>query len=70
MFYLSADSFLIEGRANLVEKHNGVRYKVKTVDYNDIDSIFVDNRQNGSINGNTLVICSEGSFEYSFTNFV
>lgn len=58
------NSFLIEGRANLVEKHNGVRYKVKTVDYNDIDSIFVDNRQNGSINGNTLVICSEGNAAY------
>uniref|UniRef100_W8B679 Abhydrolase domain-containing protein 16A n=1 Tax=Ceratitis capitata TaxID=7213 RepID=W8B679_CERCA len=58
------NTFLIEGRAKLVEEHKALRYKVKTVDRNEIDTIFVDNRQNGSANGNILVICSEGNAAY------
>lgn len=50
---------LVAGRAKLIEEEHGMRYKVKTVDRNDIDTVFVDNR-NKSINGKTIVICSEG----------
>lgn len=54
---------LVQGRAKLVEEEHAKRYKLRTVDNNDVDTIFVDNR-NGSdanINGKTLVICSEGN---------
>ncbi|XP_037933961.1 phosphatidylserine lipase ABHD16A [Teleopsis dalmanni] len=51
---------LVAGRAKLIEEQNATRYKIKTVDSNEIDSIFVDKRGRGS-NGNTLVICSEGN---------
>ncbi|XP_055910639.1 phosphatidylserine lipase ABHD16A [Eupeodes corollae] len=51
---------LVAGRAKLIEEEHGMRYKVKTVDRNDIDTVFVDNR-NKSINGKTIVICSEGN---------
>lgn len=51
---------LISGRAKLIEEENGKRYKVRTQDSNDIDTVFVDNR-NKSSNGQTLVICSEGN---------
>ncbi|XP_067613743.1 phosphatidylserine lipase ABHD16A isoform X2 [Eurosta solidaginis] len=58
-YYMHA--FLVDGRAKLVEEHNGIRNKVKTVDANEIDTIFIDNRRNGNANGDTLVICSEGN---------
>ncbi|XP_054733124.1 phosphatidylserine lipase ABHD16A [Anastrepha obliqua] len=61
-YYMHA--FLVEGRSKLVEEHNAVRYKVKTSDCNEIDSIFVDNRQNGNANGDILVVCSEGNAAY------
>ncbi|TMW51494.1 hypothetical protein DOY81_003399 [Sarcophaga bullata] len=51
---------LVAGRAKLIEEENGRRYKVRTIDSNDIDTIFVDNRIRSS-NGKTLVICSEGN---------
>lgn len=50
---------LISGRAKLIEEENAKRHKIHTIDGNDIDTIFVDNRHKGS-NGKTLVICSEG----------
>lgn len=50
---------LVAGRAKLIEEEHGMRYKVRTIDRNDIDTVFVDNR-NKSSNGKTLVICSEG----------
>lgn len=54
---------LVQGRAKLVEEENAKRYKLRTVDNNDVDTIFVDNRNgsDGNINGKTLVICSEGN---------
>ena len=52
---------LISGRAKLVEEENGQRHKVKTLDKNGIDTMFVDNRSK-SANGRTLVICSEGIY--------
>lgn len=51
---------LLQGRAKLIEEENAVRYKIRTCDNNDIDTVFVDNR-NKSQNGKTLVICSEGN---------
>lgn len=54
---------LISGRAKLVEEENGQRHKVKTLDKNEIDTMFVDNRAKSS-NGKTLVICSEGLLIY------
>lgn len=50
---------LVAGRAKLIEEENGRRYKVRTIDSNEIDTVFVDNRIRSS-NGKTLVICSEG----------
>lgn len=41
-------------------EENGVRYKIKAADGNEIDTMFVDNRIKGG-NGETLVICSEGN---------
>jgi len=51
---------LLQGRTKLVEKDEGQRFKLKTRDNNEIDSMFVDRRKKGG-NGNTLVICSEGN---------
>lgn len=54
---------LVEGRQKMIQEHNGVRRKVQTMDDNEIDTMFVDNRLNTSngTNGKTLVICSEGN---------
>lgn len=54
---------LIQGRAKLVEEEHAKRYKLKTIDHNDIDTMFVDNRKSSdnNTNGRTLVICSEGN---------
>ncbi|XP_064541735.1 phosphatidylserine lipase ABHD16A [Drosophila montana] len=52
---------LIAGRAKLIEEDNGIRYKVKTIDSNEIDTLFIDNRNDNVGNGKTLVICSEGN---------
>lgn len=52
---------LISGRAKLIEDDNGIRYKVKTIDSNEIDTLFIDNRSDNVGNGKTLVICSEGN---------
>lgn len=55
---------LVQGRAKLVEEEHAKRYKLKTVDGNDIDTIFIDHRADANEkdnNGKTLVICSEGN---------
>lgn len=55
---------LVQGRAKLVEEEHAKRYKLKTVDGNDIDTIFIDHRADAiekDNNGKTLVICSEGN---------
>lgn len=55
---------LVQGRAKLVEEEHAKRYKLKTVDGNDIDTIFIDHRADATEkdnNGKTLVICSEGN---------
>lgn len=51
---------LVQGRAKLYEEDNGRRFKLKTIDDNEVDTFFVDNRETTSPNGKTLVICSEG----------
>lgn len=55
-------SMLVQGRAKLYEEEHGKRYKLKTIDDNDVDTFFVDNRETNETNGKTLVICSEGEF--------
>jgi len=56
------NSHLLQGRAKLVEEKGGRRAKVCTKDGNDIDTIFIDRRQNKKDDvGNILVICSEGN---------
>lgn len=55
---------LRQGRAKLIEEDNAKRYKLRTIDGNDIDTVFIDNRPraiDNQINGSTLVICSEGN---------
>lgn len=51
---------LVEGRARMIQDHGGVRGKIETLDGNEIDTMFVDNRTREG-NGKTLVICSEGN---------
>lgn len=51
---------LLEGRSKLIEVDKGKRNKIKTSDDNEIDTLFIDNRSNGT-NGKTLVVCSEGN---------
>lgn len=51
---------LLQGRSKLIEEEEATRYKVKTCDDNEIDTIFVDNRGK-HLNGRTLVLCSEGN---------
>lgn len=56
-----------DGRAQLIEHQRADRNKIHTREGNDIDSIFVDNRNNKDAkfhhnnNGDILVICSEGN---------
>lgn len=55
---------LVQGRAKLIEEDNAKRYKLKAIDGNDIDTVFIDNRPSltdKQNNGRTLVICSEGN---------
>lgn len=52
---------LVQGRSKLIESHQAVRNKVETIDGNFIDTIFVDNRDNKSDFGKTLVITAEGN---------
>ncbi|XP_044270292.1 phosphatidylserine lipase ABHD16A [Tribolium madens] len=51
---------LLQGRSRLIEHNQGERYKLRTCDNNDIDTMFIDRRKSTQ-NGNTLVICSEGN---------
>uniref|UniRef100_A0A336KRV3 CSON014944 protein n=1 Tax=Culicoides sonorensis TaxID=179676 RepID=A0A336KRV3_CULSO len=51
---------LLQGRSKLIEEDGATRYKVKTCDDNEIDTIFIDNRGK-TPNGTTLVLCSEGN---------
>lgn len=52
---------LVEGRQKLVLEHRAVRRKLQTVDDNEIDTMFMDNRGSSNVNGRTLIICSEGN---------
>lgn len=55
---------LVQGRAKLVEEEHAKRYKLKTIDGNAVDAIFIDHRADvieKDNNGKTLVICSEGN---------
>ncbi|GFU16528.1 hypothetical protein NPIL_547091 [Nephila pilipes] len=46
---------LLKGRSKLVEEYNGERFKLLTKDGNEIDSMFVDRRNNANFaNGNIL----------------
>jgi hypothetical protein len=52
---------LVQGRAKLVLENKGVRNKIQTIDGNEIDTMFIDNRNTKFENGNTLVITAEGN---------
>lgn len=63
-------SSLQQGRSKLIKDYNGVRYKLKTRDNNEIDAMFVDRRNSSKdvdikkspdSNGEILVICCEGN---------
>ncbi|XP_017893416.1 protein ABHD16A [Ceratina calcarata] len=56
-------STLLQGRIQKKLKYNGERYKLLTVDNNEIDAMFIDQRQRLR-NGNTLVITCEGNFGF------
>lgn len=60
MFHNYFHPMLVEGRQKIIQEYGGQRNKVETCDDNEIDTIFVDNRAK-SVNGKTLVICSEGN---------
>jgi len=53
---------LLEGRCKLVMEHQAVRNKIRTIDKNTIDTMYVNRtKSNTSENGDTLVICCEGN---------
>jgi hypothetical protein len=52
---------LVQGRARLVKEKKATRNKIQTIDGNEIDTIFVDNRGTRYDNGRTLVITAEGN---------
>jgi len=52
---------LMEGRTKLVLENGGERFKVVTRDRNEIDTMFVDQRDKNTGPGSTLVICCEGN---------
>lgn len=47
MFGLVSAPVLLQGRTKLVEREEGERFKLKTRDGNEIDSMFVDRRKKG-----------------------
>ncbi|CAH2013607.1 unnamed protein product [Acanthoscelides obtectus] len=51
---------LLQGRSRLVELYHGERFKIETVDKNEIDALYISRRGN-TTNGNTLVVCCEGN---------
>ncbi|XP_063633054.1 phosphatidylserine lipase ABHD16A [Cydia splendana] len=51
---------LFQGRTQLVEAFNGQRAKLRSADGNDLDTMFVDNREE-SPKGKILVVCCEGN---------
>nr|CAD7256650.1 unnamed protein product [Timema shepardi] len=60
MLQYAMSKFLVEGRMKLVKEHSGERFKLQTLDGNEIDSMFIDKR-NRHENGNILVVCAEGN---------
>ncbi|CAG9770407.1 unnamed protein product [Ceutorhynchus assimilis] len=54
------DSSLLQGRSRLVQLYKGERFKIKTTDENDIDTMFLDRRKSKGC-GEILVICCEGN---------
>jgi alpha/beta hydrolase fold len=52
---------LVQGRAKLVMQQKGIRNKVQAIDGNEIDTMFIDNRNSRFDNGKTLVITAEGN---------
>lgn len=62
LFNALVEPALIQGRINLIERENGKRFKLLSRDGNEIDTMFVDNRnRTGNEQGKTLVICCEGN---------
>ncbi|XP_055534912.1 phosphatidylserine lipase ABHD16A [Wyeomyia smithii] len=59
------EPMLLQGRTKLITENGGKRNKVKTADGNEIDTLFIDNRNTmdptNNSNGRILVICSEGN---------
>ncbi|XP_018367776.1 PREDICTED: protein ABHD16A isoform X1 [Trachymyrmex cornetzi] len=61
-------STLVKGRIDLL-KQGGERFKLMTVDKNQIDALFVD-RRNKSASGNILVITCEGNCGFYETGII
>lgn len=59
ILFISEQS-LLQGRSRMIDLFKGERFKIQTADNNDVDTMFID-RRNQSPNGNTLVICCEGN---------
>jgi len=59
---------LLEGRTKLVLENKGRRNKVVTMDDNEIDTIYIE--QKDKANGRTLVICCEGNGGFYEIGFV
>ncbi|XP_036141377.1 phosphatidylserine lipase ABHD16A isoform X2 [Monomorium pharaonis] len=65
---LALGTALMKGRIDLI-KQGGERFKLMTVDKNQIDAMFVD-RRNKSANGNILVITCEGNCGFYETGII
>lgn len=62
-------SALLQSRIQIKLKFNGQRYKLLTADNNEIDAMFIDQREKSS-NGNMLVVTCEGNFGFYETGIV
>ncbi|XP_050429357.1 phosphatidylserine lipase ABHD16A [Adelges cooleyi] len=61
LFYLM-DENLQKGRRALINSFGGTRHKLKTLDGNFLDSIFIDKRNRNTLSGRSkLIICTEGN---------
>ena len=55
------DPMLMEGRTRLIERFGGERFKLETLDKNQIDTLLIDRRNSANEKGQKLVICCEGN---------
>lgn len=65
LLQMLTSNMAIEGRSKLVRKYKGQRFKLRTAEGNEVDSMFIDRRKSPQYScGEILVICCEGNAGY------